>query len=323
MKYGQGATYFTAANPDYGAVFTYYLKEAPQTKKQLRQKRDKELFEKGKPIPNPSWEELRLENMEPPPYLLFTISDAQGNVVRELRAQPAKGINRLAWDLSYPSPFPVKAQDKFNPLAKDDAGLMVMPGKYKVRVAQVIDHAVMPLAESREFTAKVLANATLPAPDRPALAGFQRQVAELTRVLQGAMELSTELNGKLLRIQQALVAMPGGAASLMARATAAGKKLDEVVFALRGLEAKASDEEIPPAAMPLWSRLSTIIYNQMATSADPGKGQAEGVRIVREELAPLLLTLKAVAAEDIPALEKELDAARAPWTPGRLLELQD
>ncbi len=152
MKYGQGATYFTAPNPDYGAVFTYYLKEVPQTKKQLRQKRDKELFEKGKPIPNPSWEELRLENMETAPYLLFTVSDAGGNVIRELRAQPAKGINRLAWDLSYPSPFPVKAQDKFNPLAKDDAGLMIMPGKYKVSLAKVIDHAVMPLAESREFT---------------------------------------------------------------------------------------------------------------------------------------------------------------------------
>ena len=33
MKYGQGATYFTAPNPDYGAIFTYYLKEAYQTRK--------------------------------------------------------------------------------------------------------------------------------------------------------------------------------------------------------------------------------------------------------------------------------------------------
>jgi hypothetical protein len=281
------------------------------------------LFDKGKPIPNPGWEELRLENMETPPYLLFTVSDAEGNIVRELRAQPAKGINRLAWDLSYPSPFPVKAESKFNPLAKDDAGLMVMPGKYKVTVAKVIDNAVTPLGESQEFTAKALANATLPAPDRPALVRFQRQVAELTRVLQGAMELAAELNSKLARIRQALVSTPKGAVSLMGRATAAEKKLDEIVFALRGLEAKASDEEIPPAAMPLWSRLSTIIYNQFATTADPGKSQAEGVRIVKEELAPLLLKLKGIAREDIPGLEKELDAARAPWTPGRLLELQD
>ncbi|MFH0879994.1 MAG: glycosyl hydrolase, partial [Lentisphaerota bacterium] len=295
MKYGQGATYFTAPNPDYGATFTYYLQEAYQTKKQIRQKKDKKLFEKGKPIPNPSWEELRLEDMETAPYLLFTISDAEGNVVRELRAKPDKGINRLAWDLSYPSPFPAK----------------------------VIDNVVTPLGESQEFAARILANATLAAPDRPALVRFQRQVAELTRVVQGAVELASELNGKLARIKQTLMTLPKGAASLLGQATTAEKKLDEIVYAIRGLEAKASDEEIPPTHVPLWSRLSTIIYNQYATTADPGKSQMNGIEIVKDELAPLLLELKRIAQEDLPKLEKELDAARAPWTPGRLLELHD
>jgi hypothetical protein len=52
-------------------------------------------------------------------------------------------------------------------------------------------------------------------------------------------------------------------------------------------------------------------------------GQEEGARIVREELAPLLLRIKKIAQDDLPRLEKDLDAARAPWTPGRLLELKD
>jgi photosystem II stability/assembly factor-like uncharacterized protein len=323
VKYGQGATYFTAPNPDYGAVFTYYLKEAYQTQKQLRQKRDKELFDKGKPIPNPSLEELHKEDLETAPYLLFTVRDEAGNVVRELRAAPAKGINRLAWDLSYPSPFPVKGEGKFNPLAKDDGGLMVMPGTYKVSVAKVVDDVVTPLGEAREFKAKVLDNATLAASDRAALVGFQAQVAELTRVLQGAMELAGELAGKLARIRQAIVALPKGSPALMARAVAAERKLDGIVYQVRGLEPKASEEEMPPTHMPLWSRLSTIIFNQFASTSAPGKSQEEGVRIVREELAPLLLELKAVAGEDLPFLEKELDAAKAPWTPGRLLELQE
>jgi hypothetical protein len=323
VKYGQGDTYFTAPNPDYGAVFTYYLKEAWQTKKQARQKRDKELFEKGKPIPNPSWDELRREDMEVPPYLLFTVSDGEGNVVRELRVKPAKGVNRLAWDLSYPTPFPAKGGDKFDPMAKDDAGLMVMPGRYTVSVSKVIDSVVTPLGESREFTAKILANATLAAKDRPALVRFQRRVAELTRILQGAMETANELNGRLARIQQAVAALPGGPAKLMKQAASAGKKLDEVILAIRGLEPKASDEEIPPAPVPLWSRLSTIIFNQYAATSDPGKSQEEGVRIVHEELAPLLLKLKSIAGEDLPALERALDAARAPWTPGRIPELHD
>ena len=152
---------------------------------------------------------------------------------------------------------------------------------------------------------------------------FQRQVAELTRVLQGGMELSGELNGKLLRIKQTLVPMPKGATTLMGQAAAMEKELDDIVYLIRGLEPKASEEEIPPTHMPLWSRLSTIIYNQFSTTANPGKNQVDGYRIVREELAPLLLRLKKIAREDLPKLEKELDAAKAPWTPGRLLELQE
>jgi photosystem II stability/assembly factor-like uncharacterized protein len=322
MKYGQGATYFVAPNPDYGATFTYYLKDAFQTKKQIRQKNDKELFDKGKPIPNPSMEERHREDMEIAPYLLFTIGDAQGNVIRELRAQPAKGVNRLSWDLSYLSPFPVKTESKFNPLAKDEAGLMVMPGKYKVTVAKVIDSQVMPFADSQEFEAKVLNNTTLPASDRRALVEFQLQVAELTRVLQGGMELAGELNGKLLRIKQTLVGLPKGATTLLSQVVAMEKDLDDIVYLIRGLEAKASEEEIPPTHMPLWSRLSSIIYNLYGSTANPGKSQTDGYQIVKEELAPLLLRLKKITQQDLPKLERELEAAKAPWTPGRVPELQ-
>jgi photosystem II stability/assembly factor-like uncharacterized protein len=43
-KYGQGSTFFTADNPDFGATFTYYLKEVPRTLKAERQEEEKELF---------------------------------------------------------------------------------------------------------------------------------------------------------------------------------------------------------------------------------------------------------------------------------------
>jgi photosystem II stability/assembly factor-like uncharacterized protein len=297
MKYGQGATYFTAPNPDYGATFTYYLQEAYQTQKQIRQKKDKELFDKGKPIPNPSLEELHREDMEIAPYLLFTISDAAGNVIRELRTQPTKGVNRLNWDLSYLSPIPVKTESKFNPLAKDEAGLMVMPGRYKVTIAKVIDNKVITLGESQE--------------------------AELTRILQGSMELIGELKAKLVRIKQTLAPMPKNATTMMDQAAVMEKELDDINYLIRGLEPKASEEENPPTHMPLWSRLSTIINNQLSSTANPGTNQTDGYKIVKEELAPLLLRLKKIANEGLPKLEKELDAAKAPWTPGRLLELQE
>ena len=35
-KYGQGSTFYKAKNPDFGATFTYYLKEVPKTLKEER-----------------------------------------------------------------------------------------------------------------------------------------------------------------------------------------------------------------------------------------------------------------------------------------------
>jgi hypothetical protein len=60
-KYGQGSTYFIAKNPDFGAVFTYYLKDAPKTLKTMRNDRESKLFEKGERIPQPTAQELRAE----------------------------------------------------------------------------------------------------------------------------------------------------------------------------------------------------------------------------------------------------------------------
>ena len=62
-------TYFKAENPEFGATFTYYLKEVPKTLKAIRQEKEKELFKEGKPIPQPSNEELRKEKNEVDPYL--------------------------------------------------------------------------------------------------------------------------------------------------------------------------------------------------------------------------------------------------------------
>ena len=322
MKYGQGATYFTAPNPEYGAVFTYYLKEGYQTKKQARQKRDKELFDKGEKIPVPSWDEQRLENMEHAPYLLFTISDEANHVIRELRTAPAKGVNRVVWDLRYPSPSPVRAEGRFNPLAKDDAGFMVMPGKYKLSVAKVIDDAATPLGESREFTVKVLHNATLAAENRAELVEFQKNVAELTRVLQGTLEESDALAARLLKIRQTAVALPGAAAELLPKVVKAEKALDEILFALRGHQAKASFEEIPPTHLPVQNRVDELIGIQVSTTSKPGRNQTDSYGIAREELAPLVEKLKALKTVDLPALEKELDKRGAPWTPGRVLDIK-
>lgn len=90
-RYGTGSMYYTAPNPPFGATFTYYLKEVPETLKQQRLKKEKELFKNGEPIPQPSREVLVKEENEIEPYLVFTIRDEAGEVIRRLYEKPKKG----------------------------------------------------------------------------------------------------------------------------------------------------------------------------------------------------------------------------------------
>ena len=86
-----GSNVYIAKNPDFGAIFTYYLKEVPKTMKEKRQEKEKELFKKSEPIPQPSEAELRAESDEIPPYLTFTVTDESG-VVRLIHKRDRKSV---------------------------------------------------------------------------------------------------------------------------------------------------------------------------------------------------------------------------------------
>jgi photosystem II stability/assembly factor-like uncharacterized protein len=167
----QGESYFAARNPPYGAVFTYYLKDEVQTREKRRQEVEKEAREAGDPINYPSFEAMRAEDDEEDPYLLFTVTDEEGNVVRRLRADPKKGIQRIAWDLRYPASTPVdlSAPGPDNPFSDPDVGPLAVPGTYSVSLSSVVDGVPTPLADGVPFQVAPLNNATLATDDRAAL----------------------------------------------------------------------------------------------------------------------------------------------------------
>jgi photosystem II stability/assembly factor-like uncharacterized protein len=86
----QGESYWNAPNPKVGSVFTYYLKDDLKTLKEKRQEAEKQKIKIGDPVYYPSIDTLRMEDVQPAPYLLFTITDEAGNVVRRLKAPTKK-----------------------------------------------------------------------------------------------------------------------------------------------------------------------------------------------------------------------------------------
>ena len=78
-----GGQYYVAENPTFGAVFTYYLKDVPETIKSKRKKMESSLNSKNQDIPFPGYDSLTAEMREKPAQLLLSISDSEGNLIKE------------------------------------------------------------------------------------------------------------------------------------------------------------------------------------------------------------------------------------------------
>ncbi|MEW5844096.1 MAG: glycosyl hydrolase [Bacteroidota bacterium] len=322
-RYGQGSTYFKAPNPEFGATITYYVKDVPKTLKAERQEKEKALFKDGKPIPQPSVDELRAEEVEKAPYLIFTISDEAGNVVRKITKAASAGVNRAVWDLRYESWNPVNVKDnKFDPVAKMRSDLFVLPGKYSVAMAMVVRGEEKQLAEPVTFNVVPLNNTTLPASNRAEVVEFQRKAAELARTVVGARQLTDDLAKRTVLIKQTLNDTPAASFDLFKRASNVAKELEDINFAFEGQKPKASQEEVPPEKVPLNLRLETLTGTQWRSTSNVTKNQKVAYQVLYNEIQPILEKLKTITNVELKSIETDMEKIGAPWTPGRMPELR-
>ncbi len=322
-KYGQGAAYFKASNPDFGAVFTYYLKEAPKTLKATRKEKEKELFKKGEFIPQPNVEDLRMEEDEKAPYLIFKISDSEGNVVRKINSSATAGVNRVVWDLRYDSPSPVNLKDnKFEPTEKAGSGLLAMPGKYFVSMSLVVRGEEKQLFGPVEFNAVVLNNVTLPSANRQEMVEFQQKASQLARTVMGAQKSADELLKRIDFIRQTVNNSSTAPFELLDRSNKVAKELSDIIFKFNGSQPPASREEIPPAEVPLVYRLETMINTQYMSTSNVTKNQQVAYDVLYDEIQPVLEKLRQINDFDIKSIQDEMERLNIPWTPGRIPELK-
>lgn len=317
----QGSTYFKSPNPEFGATITYFVKEVPKTAKAIRQEKEKALFEKGEPIPQPSIAELKAEDKEIKPYLIFTISDESNNIVKRLYKAASKGINRITWNFTYESISPVSTT-KYNPLPvtagrRGGGGIQAMPGTYNVSMAIYSKGEIKELSAPVPFICKPLGLATFAATDLKAKYAWIGEASEFSRKMYGTMSYTSELKDKINAVMQAIHQTPAASDDLMKEAERIEAELDNLMFIFNGPEAKASEEEIPPMDMPLSGRLGEMASATYGTSGDITATAKEQLDILKSEFPPVLARV-IKAGEDLQNLNKQLDAAKAPWTPGRI-----
>ncbi|MFH1001611.1 MAG: glycosyl hydrolase [Bacteroidota bacterium] len=319
-RYGQGSTVYFGENPDFGAAFTYYLNEVPKTLKDKRLKKEEELFKNSQPIPQPTKEELKAEQNQSTPYLVFSITDSNGDVVRNIYKKPSGGINRVNWNLRYQGVIPGRRPStSFDITNNGPDRMFAMPGTYKVSMSLVFDEKSKLLAGPVDFNAKVLENTTLGASDRAALVAFQKQITELGKTMDGAERYLNEMKSKMAQIRQAIHNTPACSFEMGQKAKLLSESLDELTYAFEGTPARASYEEVPPEQVALNERLSIVSQNMWRSTSAPTQTAISNYEILVEEFPRVLTKIKSAKAE-LETIENKLNEIGAIWTPGRLPE---
>jgi photosystem II stability/assembly factor-like uncharacterized protein len=310
----QGEMYFNAKNPPLGAVFTYNLKRSIKTLRDKRMEKEKAAFKEGKPVYYPTYEEIKAEEKEETPFLIFTILDDEDNVVRKLRASARSGLHRIVWNLMYPALAPTSLQDA-SPTSSGRSSTPVLPGEYKVFLSKNVNGVVTKLTEPVEFNAVVLGNTSLPAEDRAELVAFQKKVRELSRAVNAASSVMRELADKARHYRVALKSVTVDDSQIYAQIKALETEVSGIQIRLFGDRTfRRIDRDAEPG---LSSRISSIIYEQRRSTSVPTQTQRDAYQIVADDFGPILQKLKKLVEEDVKRIEKMLDEIGAPYTPGR------
>jgi photosystem II stability/assembly factor-like uncharacterized protein len=315
----QGDAFYTAENPPYGAVFTAYLKEKLKTKREKRQEAEKEAVKKNQTLPYPSNDELRAEAEERKPEVYFMVYDESGAPIRRVEGSIEAGFQRAAWDLRYPVVAlreHEEDEEDFPPASAN--GILVLPGTYLVRCFQKVDGVMTELGPVQNFKVVTDGQGLMNAGDLAAREEFHRKVARLYRAVSGATRTGHEVQDRLKLIREALRETPAAEKQLDGEADAIEQNNRLILRALSGDAEMAKRNE--PVASSINDRTEAIMEGERFSLAKPTQSHVEDYNIAAAEFAEQLGRLRTLVEVDLAKLEKDMDAAGAPWTPGRVPE---
>ncbi len=313
-----GSAYYNTPNPKPGVVFTYYLKDELKKLKTIRQDAEKAKIDKGEKVYYPSMDSLRMEDNQPDPYLLFTITDSNGDVVRQIKTAARKGIQRIHWNFRSNPTSPVNSRYVPAPdqlFGGEEVGHLVLPGTYSMTLHKYQDGALTQLSEPVSFSCKFLNNTTLPSSDMKDNVAFYKKLSSFRKEMSAVDDLVGNMDNRLKNINLAIQELPAPPKDLLKQAYDVNQMLVTVRTALYGDNTKASREfETKPS---ISGRLYGAIYAVWNTTSTIPNMYRQSVDVAYKQYKQVLGDVK-TAHEKVLAIEKELDRLGASYSPGRL-----
>jgi photosystem II stability/assembly factor-like uncharacterized protein len=314
----QGAAYYVAPNPPFGAVFTYYLSEEIRSLKDQRREKEKPLEEAGSDTPFPGWATVEAEALEDDPAMVLTVRDDVGNVVRQIEGPVKAGFHRVAWDLRYPVKRPWVDPDKPATFWTPPAGVLAAPGTYTVTLGKRVDGRTEQVGEPQRFQVTSIRRPTLEGLAQHERVEFANRVDEMDRAVRGAVSTIDELLVSTGAIKDVLA---HSTADVSLYEQTQGVERQARRLRDRLAQNKERDDLGDQGQVPVARRLEVAGYGARVQAHGPTQTQRESLRIAEEEYAAVYRKLEDLVNGEFDALQEALERAQVPWTPGRGLPL--
>ncbi|WP_350285871.1 glycosyl hydrolase [uncultured Croceitalea sp.] len=314
--YGQGNNTYKAKNPDYGAVFTYYLPSKMESLKDIRTKKEKDLTKQKAAIPFPGWDALADEKNQEKPELLLLIKDANGNLVNTVKGSNKKGFNRVAWNLTYAdrSGVPLKAP---TPDPDDEffgSPYLATPGRYSVTLYQNKDGMLRELAAAKSFEVKKMHEGALPSKPISEIDSFREDFQNFQQDLMATSTTIEKAEKQLNAMKRAYQQAKKPTVELFNRISAAQKSVQRFDAIMNGNPAK---NEVGERTALSPGDGAFVGYVALSNTYGPTGNHKKAFARAKQQLKTLKTDLNNLVKTTIPGLAAELKTAGAPWIEGQ------
>jgi hypothetical protein len=197
-----------------------------------------------------------------------------------------------------------------------DQGPLVVAGTFSVRMFEKVDGAVKEVAGPISFKVAPEGSSSMTAADRAAQQEFLQNVTRLYRAESGALQTAENVESRLKQIHEALHQAPVAEQKLASVADALEQRNREILRALRGdVEIAKRSEAISTS---INDRVNSIMEGERFSLQKPTQTHVDSYAVAASEFADQLTKLHALVEVDLGKLEKDMESAGAPWTPGRV-----
>ncbi len=306
IRGSQGSQLYVAPNPDFGAVFTYYLKDSYKSLEEERQANEKE---KTGNIPFPGWDALGDETREIDPFVYVEISDQSGNVVNRIVAPNKKGFNRVAWNLK------VGGTDVLT-LNGDDPdleGFLCAPGTYKATLNKYEQGKFTQLADPVDVKVELMIDGTLDGSPMNEVVTFWRTFEGLNRDI-GVLNIELSNTGK--RINKLFTAAK--------KANVGNEILSEIIEIRKALNDLDTEFNGNPAKNQIGERNKPTIGNRVfalwrgisSSTYGPTETHKETMQIIKKQWTHMKTRLESQQVKAKSVAEKVVEAGGS-WVEGQ------